>query len=179
MNVTNEMGVIVEFAKRSESMGWEIVSIQAGFPDVTIKNIKTGEIVRAEIEYNSSSFYAHKHDPAKCDLIICWVHDWKECVMPVWELSITVFGNNVVVPKMDNKDRKIMSLLVDNYYWKNKAREYQPVSVKTPIRYPHACGVDGCTYTIKNAQSVGGHMKAKHPAALGIFEPVTKEQVKQ
>jgi hypothetical protein len=51
--------------------------------------------------------------------------------------------------------------------------------VASPSKYPRECGLNGCTYTIKNAQSVGGHMKAKHPAALGIFEPITKEQAKQ
>lgn len=49
-------------------------------------------------------------------------------------------------------------------------------SVAPASKYPRECGVNGCTYPIKNAQSVGGHMKAKHPAALGIFEPMAKEQ---
>jgi MFS family permease len=52
-------------------------------------------------------------------------------------------------------------------------------SVAPASKYPRECGLNGCTYIIKNAQSVGGHMKAKHPAALGIFEPVTKEQVQK
>jgi MFS family permease len=49
-------------------------------------------------------------------------------------------------------------------------------SVAPASKYPRECGVNGCTYQIKNAQSVGGHMKAKHPASLGIFEPIAKEQ---
>jgi hypothetical protein len=52
-------------------------------------------------------------------------------------------------------------------------------SVAPASKYPRECGLNGCTYVLKNAQSVGGHMKAKHPAALGIFEPVTKEQVQK
>lgn len=178
MNVTNEMGVIVEFAQACNSIGWEIVSIQAGFPDAVIMRSDTGESYRAEFEYNSASFYAHKHDPAKCDLIICWKHDWKECVMPVWELSDPNWMALAYVNPMDDKDRKIMSLLVEAMHWKAKARELQGPSMKAPQKYPHLCGINGCTYPLKNAQSVGGHMKAKHPAALGIFEPITKEQVK-
>jgi hypothetical protein len=49
-------------------------------------------------------------------------------------------------------------------------------SVAPAAKYPHECGVNGCTYVLKNAQSVGGHMKAKHPVSLGIFEPVTAER---
>ncbi len=46
-------------------------------------------------------------------------------------------------------------------------------------KYPHECGLNGCTYVIKNAQSVGGHMKAKHAAALGIFEPMKNDATKE
>lgn len=60
------------------------------------------------------------------------------------------------------------------------AQSVAPVaqSVAHASKYPRECGVGGCTYVLKNAQSVGGHMKAKHPAALGIFEPMQKEQAK-
>lgn len=61
-----------------------------------------------------------------------------------------------------------------------KSVEEKTKSVAPASKYPHECGLNGCTYVIKNAQSVGGHMKAKHPAALGIFEPqpVTKDTTK-
>jgi hypothetical protein len=49
-------------------------------------------------------------------------------------------------------------------------------SVAPTTQYPRTCGINGCTYPIKNAQSVGGHMKAQHKAALGIFEPVQAER---
>jgi hypothetical protein len=63
---------------------------------------------------------------------------------------------------------------------KSSRKSAEPVappaqSIAPASKYPHECGLNGCTYIIKNAQSVGGHMKAKHPASLGIFEPVTKE----
>jgi hypothetical protein len=49
-------------------------------------------------------------------------------------------------------------------------------SVAPAAKYPRECGINGCTYVIKNAQSVGGHMKAQHKAALGIFEPIPAEK---
>jgi hypothetical protein len=29
----------------------------------------------------------HGHDPKKCDVIVCWVHNWPECPLEVIELS--------------------------------------------------------------------------------------------
>jgi len=30
------------------------------------------------------------HDSGKCDVIVCWAHNWKECPMAVVELSKAV-----------------------------------------------------------------------------------------
>ena len=59
---------------------------------IVIKDEKKGELdaiayldpqakkgITVEFELYSSNFVKHKHDPSKCDLIICWKHDWKEC----------------------------------------------------------------------------------------------------
>jgi hypothetical protein len=32
-----------------------------------------------EFEYESKNFLLHGHDPKKCDVIVCWRHNWKEC----------------------------------------------------------------------------------------------------
>ncbi|MFQ5762282.1 MAG: hypothetical protein ACE5PO_04525, partial [Candidatus Bathyarchaeia archaeon] len=45
------------------------------------------EEVLIEFEYKSSNFLAHKHDVNQCDLIVCWVHDWRECPLEVIELK--------------------------------------------------------------------------------------------
>jgi hypothetical protein len=34
---------------------------------------------RIEFEYESKNFLRHGHDPKKCDVIVCWRHNWKEC----------------------------------------------------------------------------------------------------
>ena len=176
MKPLNEMGVIVEFAKACEAAGWEIISIQAAFPDVLIMNSKTGESYRAEFEYNSSSFYVHKHDPSNCDLIICWVHDWKECVMPVWELSDPNWTATAFINRMDDKDRKIMSLLVDVAYWKAKAIEAQNNSPKTKKgSNAFSCG---CGEVYGSQSALNAHQR-KHKQIAGYavsFEPIAKEQ---
>lgn len=60
------------------------------YPDATLVNVRTEESLNVEFEEYSSHFKDQKHDPAKCDLIICAYHDWKErfpdekCPLPVY-----------------------------------------------------------------------------------------------
>ena len=83
----NELGVIVYFAQTCGGFGWEITTIGSAFPDATISNIATGEILLAEFEYMASNFINHQHDPRECDVIICWENDSKKITLPVIEVS--------------------------------------------------------------------------------------------
>jgi len=88
----NEQGVIFLFGKISEEMGFNIEAIQQGFPDcdgkrLINKNKNLWEPVSIEFEYNSKAFSEHGHDPEKCDVIICWNHDWADCPLEVVELK--------------------------------------------------------------------------------------------
>lgn len=62
--------------------------VQTGFPDCTLVNRATGEKLRAEFEWLASNFKTHRHDPSKCDVIICWRDDVKNwpAGLKVWEL---------------------------------------------------------------------------------------------
>jgi hypothetical protein len=44
------------------------------------------ESVRIEFEYRSRNFHEHGHDPAGCDVVVCWEHDWPGCPVEVLEL---------------------------------------------------------------------------------------------
>ena len=88
----NEQGVIFLFGKISEEMGFNIEAVKSGFPDcegtrLIDKNKNLWEQVSIEFEYNSRSFLEHGHDPSKCDVIICWTHDWLDCPIEVIELK--------------------------------------------------------------------------------------------
>lgn len=48
--------------------------------------------MRIEIEYESRNFRKHQHHAGGCDMIVCWVHNWKECPLEVIELSKLVNG---------------------------------------------------------------------------------------
>lgn len=88
----NEMGVMALFCMLSRQLGFVIESMQAGFPDCEAKmEVAPGrwQHFRIEFEYESRNFRNHRHDPEKCDLIVCWRHNWKDCPanLQVLELS--------------------------------------------------------------------------------------------
>jgi len=85
----NENGVIFLFGKVMEDLNMYIEEIKPGFPDCIGRrfNGKGWERIRIEFEYVSSNFKLHKHDPKKCDMIICWEHNWSECKLEVIELK--------------------------------------------------------------------------------------------
>jgi hypothetical protein len=86
----NEQGVVFLFGMLAAELGFVVESIQGGFPDCDAKLRRkdgTFEGVRIEFEFKSSEFLRHKHDPSGCDFIVCWIHDWADCPLPVLELS--------------------------------------------------------------------------------------------
>ncbi len=89
---TNEQGVVFLFGKLHKELGIIIESIRTDFPDASgRKKHKLGWIeVKIEFEYRSSNFKVHQHKSAGCDLIVCWIHDWKECPIDVIELKSVI-----------------------------------------------------------------------------------------
>jgi hypothetical protein len=88
----NEMGVMALFCMLSRQLGFVIESVQSAFPDCEAKmEVEPGrwQHFRIEFEYESRNFKDHRHDPEKCDLIVCWRHNWKDCPphLQVLELS--------------------------------------------------------------------------------------------
>lgn len=82
----NELGVVYLFGILSNDLGFVVESIQSCFPDCEAKRrLKNNrwQRVRIEFEYRSSNFIGHKHDITKCDIIICWEHDWNDCPLEV------------------------------------------------------------------------------------------------
>jgi len=86
---TNEAGVMVLFGAEALRLGFSIVHVQTAYPDCTAWR-EVGkdrlQLVKIEFERASRNFLRHRHDPAKCDLIVCWEHNWPECPLEVIEL---------------------------------------------------------------------------------------------
>lgn len=87
----NEQGVVFLFGMVSYELGFIVEAIHASFPDCEAKRCidrrnERWQRVRIEFEFRSRTFRDHGHDPAGCDLIVCWEHNWPECPLEVVEL---------------------------------------------------------------------------------------------
>jgi HNH endonuclease len=88
----NEMGVVMLFSMWADRLGFVIEFAQARYPDCKAKmEVEPGrwQDVNVEFELNSSTFVEHGHDPDKCDLLICWKHDWAECPERIMVLELS------------------------------------------------------------------------------------------
>ncbi len=76
----NELGVVFLFAHIARKLRLRIEKVQPSYPDcIAYRLVGDNEKkLRIEFEFKSSNFRSHKHDPAKCDAIVCWHHDWPE-----------------------------------------------------------------------------------------------------
>lgn len=86
----DEAGVIFLLALMAANLGFIVERLGPGFPDAEAKRrVADGEWrrVRLEFEFRSRSFQKHRHDPAACDLVVCWQHDWPQCPVEVLELK--------------------------------------------------------------------------------------------
>jgi hypothetical protein len=87
---TNELGVVFVFGMMARKLGFVVHLLQAGFPDcIAMREVAPGvwQRVRIEFEFESRNFKKHKHRRDKCDVIVCWKHNWKDCPLDVVELG--------------------------------------------------------------------------------------------
>jgi hypothetical protein len=90
---TNEQETILRFHNLCEELGVEIQNIWNVYPDATV--LYKGYLYKVEFEYKLSNFIKHKHDPSKCDLVVCWINDIPEVAFPltVWTVSDNNYPN--------------------------------------------------------------------------------------
>ena len=91
----NEQGVVYLFGMVSAELGLIVESVQAAYPDCEAKRCVDNrknrwQRVRIEFEFYSSNFREHGHDPAGCDVIVCWEHNWPDCPLEVVELRSVI-----------------------------------------------------------------------------------------
>jgi hypothetical protein len=92
---TNETGVLFVFGIMARRLGFVVHRLQTGFPDcIAMRETARGkwQRVRIEFEFESRNFLKHRHRHDRCDVIVCWTHNWKECPLEVIELSKVVRG---------------------------------------------------------------------------------------
>jgi len=88
----NEQGVIFLFSKVTEDLKINLEEIRTTFPDAVGRRFDGRGWVKVniEFEYKSSDYKLHKHPTEGCDLIVCWLHDWKGCPIEVVELRSVI-----------------------------------------------------------------------------------------
>src|SRR5579859_479740 len=89
----SELAVVFMCGAMAMKLGFTMLRMPGTFPDAEAMRSTDGkrcQLVRVEFELESRNFLRHAHDPKKCDLIICWEHNWPECPLPVLELKTLV-----------------------------------------------------------------------------------------
>jgi hypothetical protein len=91
----NEQGVVLLFGMLAKNLGYIVENVQKGFPDCeALRQIAPGrwQRVHIEFEFESRNFRDHGHAPNRCDVIVCWRHNWEECPkhIEVMELSSVI-----------------------------------------------------------------------------------------
>jgi hypothetical protein len=103
---TSEGGVISLFGAMAVSLGFLILKVQTEFPDceaLRVAGKDRNRPVKIEFEYESRNFLRHMHDPAKCDIIVCWEHNWPECPLEVIELKKEI-AKRKTLPRINTDD---------------------------------------------------------------------------
>lgn len=83
-----------------------IEELREAFPDCIARRTDSPDkpIVRIEFQKTSRGFLTDRHDPKKCDLIVCWEHNWPESPLPV--LSLKAFIEEKGIEVIANPDRR-------------------------------------------------------------------------
>jgi predicted transport protein len=121
-----ENGVIFLFSKLTNDLNLYIETIRKGFPDCIAKRYVGGsqwEDVKIEFEFKSSDFVKHKHlkkikAGTKCDMIVCWEHDWKECPKEIEVLELKSEYKKYPNEEIEEPDKipKVSEYKLDDLY---------------------------------------------------------------
>lgn len=89
---TSELCVVYLFGMLAHKLGFVVMRIQPQFPDCRAwREVEPGRCQQVDIEFEleSQNFAKHGHNPKDCDLIVCWIHNWRDCPpdLEVIELS--------------------------------------------------------------------------------------------
>ena len=85
----------------SKLYGYRISSSQAKCPDLLLYDKQSKKTIKAELEYNASDFFKHKHKWDAVDMIICWTNDIEKSDIPIIECKdkITEYYKNMAGAK--------------------------------------------------------------------------------
>jgi len=101
----SEQEVVFLFGVLLHQLPWPIAidEIRCAFPDCLAHRTDTGTPVRIEFELYGSNFRDHGHDPAGCDVVVCWEDDLRD-----WPPDIAVIELSRIV-KVSRKELVLRS----------------------------------------------------------------------
>lgn len=82
----NEAETILWFEREGPAHGYRIETLRTSYPDAVIRH--EDKTLLVEFEYESDNFFAHSHNPDRCDLIVCWHHNGRKLPLPCLELQL-------------------------------------------------------------------------------------------
>jgi hypothetical protein len=152
----NENGVVFVFARVAEQLGFTVEKVQAGFPDCTA--IWGGRKARIEFEFRSRNFERHGHDPNKCDLVVCWRHDWPGMPVGLAPLELRkIFG----------LAREVFMVAYRDEFWQRLPQDREPAGLWS---VPASAGPDDLLLVYRPA------MNGQQGAVTDVFRVVTPPQ---
>ena len=73
------------FIRIYDKLGFEVLKSQAEFPHYILS--KQDRIIRAHVVLKTGDLRASGADLQKCNMAICWIHDWHDTSLSVLDLS--------------------------------------------------------------------------------------------
>lgn len=73
------------FVRIYDKLGYEVLKSQAEFPHYVLS--KQDRILRAHAVLKSSDLRGAGPDLQKCNVAICWIHDWQDAPLTILDLS--------------------------------------------------------------------------------------------
>lgn len=140
---TNENGVVYLFALAAERLGFSVSNVRTAFPDCLAT--WRGKRARIEFEFRSSNFERHGHDARKCDLVVCWKHDWPSMPAGLAPLELR---------KLFGMARDVFIVAYRDEFWANLPGDREPAGLWS---VPSSAGPDDLLliYRPRNGQSSG------------------------
>jgi hypothetical protein len=84
--------VVFLFGMVARELGYLVEAVQTGYPDCSEAKRQIGpgkwQRVRIEFEYESRNFRDHRHPVNGCDIIVCWRHNWPDCLQNLEVLEL-------------------------------------------------------------------------------------------
>ncbi len=115
----NELGVVFLFSSLARRrFGVRVERIRDEFPDCI--GYRGEKPVRIEFEYRSRNFALHKHNPAQCDWIVCWIHNWPNTPESIRVVELRRefgLGFNVWISPLAGKWKRILGRLAGSPLW--------------------------------------------------------------